>query len=129
MTRVLFCGGPALLVVETDGLLFYRRPGQPDTRVPYAPEHYPVFLSSARHKHDLTRVVGPCNEEAPTLPAGTEIPELQRDRLSSGEVVYRMRAEEESKGILSRVDGQTDRDKVSDREKDREKVSGTNFEG
>ncbi|MCI0463636.1 MAG: hypothetical protein L0Z62_42420 [Gemmataceae bacterium] len=103
MTRVLLCGGPALLVVETDRILYYRRPGQPDTRVPYAPEHYPVFLTSARHKHDLTRVVGPCNEEAPTLPPGAAIPELRFDRLSSGEVVHRMMSEEGGQGITSRI--------------------------
>jgi hypothetical protein len=47
MTQVLLCAGPGLLVVEKNGLLFFRRPGQPDAPVPYAPEHYPVFLNSA----------------------------------------------------------------------------------
>ncbi len=108
MSRVLFCGGPALLVVATDGILYYRRPGQPDTRIPYAPEHYPVFLRSARHKHDLTRVVGPRNEEEPTLPAGTAIPELRLDHLSSGEVAYRMLPEAGTKGTVSCVDGRSD---------------------
>jgi hypothetical protein len=97
MTRVLFCAGPGLLVLEVDGLLFYRRPGQPDARVPYSPEHYPVFLSSAWNKYDLTRVVGPCDEEAPLLPDGPGIPELCLDRLPSGELVYRVLAAREAK--------------------------------
>jgi hypothetical protein len=90
MTRVLLCAGPALLVVSKDGVLFFRRPGQPDARVPYSPEHYPIFLSSARQKHDLTPVVGPHGEEAPALPDESGIPELRLDRLSSGETIYRL---------------------------------------
>jgi hypothetical protein len=105
MTRVHLCGGPALLVVEVDGILYYRRPGQPDTRVPYAPEHYGIFLSSARHKHDLIRVVGPCGEEAPALPGGKEIPELRQERLSSGEAVYRMMPEVPAEGEIFGIDG------------------------
>lgn len=30
MTHVHLCAGPGLLVIQKDGLLFYRRPGQPD---------------------------------------------------------------------------------------------------
>jgi hypothetical protein len=62
-------------------------------------------MQAIARKHDLTRVVGPCNEEAPTLLAGTEIPELRPDRLSSGEVVYRMMPETEAKGTFSGTDG------------------------
>jgi hypothetical protein len=90
MTRVLFCAGPSLLVVSRDGALYFRRPGQPDARVPYAAEHYPVFLHSARHKHDLTPVVGPQGEEGPTIPDDTRVPELHLDRLATGELVYRI---------------------------------------
>ena len=50
MTQILLCTGPRLLVVQKEGLLFYRRPGQPDMPVPYAQEHYPVFLRSAKEK-------------------------------------------------------------------------------
>lgn len=91
MTQVLLCAGPGLLVVKKDGLLFYRRPGQPDTPVPYAPAHYPVFLRSAKEKHDLTPVVGPAGEEAPGLPEEST-PVLCLDRLPSGVEVYRLMA-------------------------------------
>src|SRR5262245_26118226 len=90
MTRVLLCAGPGLLVVEKGGLLFLRRPGQPDTLVPYAPEHYPVFLSSAKRKHDLSPVLGAGDDRGPVIPEGTATPALRMDRLPSGEVVYRL---------------------------------------
>jgi hypothetical protein len=90
MTRVLLCAGPSLLVVSRDGTLFFRRPGQPDARVPYAPEHYPVFLHSAQHKHDLNPAVGPQGEEGPTIPDDAHVPELHLDRLPTGEMVYRI---------------------------------------
>jgi hypothetical protein len=90
MTRLLLCAGPALLVVRKDGLLFFRRPGQPDMRVPYAPENYPVFLRSARAKYDLTPVVGPHGEEEPMLPEEETIPVLRQDTLATGESVYRV---------------------------------------
>ena len=90
MTQVLLCAGSGLLVVKKDGLLFFRRPGQPDAPVPYAPEYYPVFLNSARQKHGLTRVLGPSSEEAPCLPDDATIPMLRRDRLASGDDVYRL---------------------------------------
>jgi hypothetical protein len=80
MTQVLLCAGPGLLVVQKDGLLFYRRPGQPDAAIPYAQEHYAVFLRSAKEKHGLAPVVGPNGEEAPCIPEG----------LSTGEEVYRL---------------------------------------
>jgi hypothetical protein len=95
MTQVLLCAGPGLLVVKRDGLLFFRRPGQPDAPVPYATEHYPVFLNSARQKHGLTRVLGPSSEEAPCLLDDAAMPTLRRDRLASGEEVYRMEPAEE----------------------------------
>ncbi len=85
MTQLLLCAGPGLLVIRTDGLLFYRRQGQPDAPVPYAPEHYPVFLQSARYKHGLTPVLGPCNEEAPCVPDDAPMPMFRRERLASGE--------------------------------------------
>ncbi len=90
MTRVLLCAGPGLLIISRDGILFFRRPGQPDARVPYSPEHYPVFLDSARHKHDLTPVVGPHGEEGPVLPDDSTIPELRLEHLPTGEIVYRL---------------------------------------
>jgi hypothetical protein len=90
MTQILLCAGPGLLVIQKDGLLFYRRPGQPDAPVPYAPEHYSVFLRSAKEKHGLTAVVGPGGEEAPCLLEGPAMPQLHRERLSSGEEVYRL---------------------------------------
>jgi hypothetical protein len=90
MTQVLLCAGPALLVIQKDGLLFYRRPGQPDARVPYAPAHYSVFLRSAKEKHGLTPVLGPSGEEAPCLPDDSVIPTLRREYLPTGEEVYRL---------------------------------------
>src|SRR5436190_921221 len=90
MTQVLLCAGPGLLVIQKDGLLFYRRPGQPDAPIPYSPGHYSVFLRSAKEKHGLTPVVGPTGEEAPCLPDEPAMPKLCRDRLSTGEEVYRL---------------------------------------
>jgi hypothetical protein len=90
MTQVLLCAGPGLLVVQKDGSLFYRCPGQPDAPVPYAREHYPVFLRSAKEKHGLTPVVGPSGEEAPCIPEEPAMPQLRRERLSTGEEVYRL---------------------------------------
>jgi hypothetical protein len=90
MTQVLLCAGPGLLVIQKDGLLFYRRPGQADVPVPYAPANYPVFLRSAKEKHGLTPVLGPSGEEAPYLPEEPAMPRLCRDRLSTGEEVYRL---------------------------------------
>jgi len=95
MTQVLLCAGPDLLVVKKDGLLFFRRGGQPDVPVPYSPEHYPVFLRSARQKHGLTPVLGPSGEEAPCVPDGGSMPVLRRDRLASGEEMYRLEPTEE----------------------------------
>jgi len=105
MTQVLLCAGPGLLVVKKDGLLFFRRPGQPDAPVPYAPEHYPVFLHSARQKHGLTPVLGPSNEEAPCVPDDAPIPPLRRDCLGSGEEVYRLEPAEGPCGAEGRVAG------------------------
>ena len=90
MTQILLCAGPGLLVIQKDGLLFYRRPGQPDAPVPYARGHYSVFLRSAKEKHGLTAVVGPTGEEAPCLPDESAMPKLRRDRLLTGEEVYRL---------------------------------------
>jgi hypothetical protein len=90
MTRVLLCAGPALLVVRKDGLLFFRRPGQPDLLVPYAPENYPIFLRSARAKYDLTSVVGRHGEEEPVLAEEVTIPGLRQETLPTGESVYRV---------------------------------------
>lgn len=90
MTQILLCAGPGLLVIQKDGLLFYRRPGQPDAAVPYAPEHYSVFLRSAKEKHGLTPVLGPAGEEAPCLAEEPAMPKLRRERLSTGEEVYRL---------------------------------------
>jgi hypothetical protein len=90
MTRALLCAGPGLLVIQKDGLLFYRRPGQPDAPVPYAPAHYSVFLRSAKEKHGLTPVLGTSGEEAPCLPEEPAVPKLRRERLATGEEVYRL---------------------------------------
>jgi hypothetical protein len=90
MTQVLLCAGPGLLVIRKDGLIFYRRPGQPDAPVPYAPAHYSVFLRSAKEKHGMTSVLGPTGEEAPCLPEESSMPRLHRERLSTGEEVYRL---------------------------------------
>jgi hypothetical protein len=105
MTQVLLCAGPGLLVVKKDDLLFFRRPGQPDAPVPYAPEHYPVFLSSARQKHGLTRVLGPSTEEAPCLPDDAPMPTLRQDHLASGEEVYRLEPAEEFRAEGGRTAG------------------------
>jgi hypothetical protein len=96
MTQVLLCAGPGLLVVRKDGLLFFRRSGQPDAPVPYAPEYYPVFLKSARQKHGLAPVLGASGEEAPCVPDDPPMPVLRRDRLASGEEVYRLEPPEGS---------------------------------
>jgi superfamily II DNA or RNA helicase len=93
MTRILLCAGPSLLVVNKDGTLFFRRPGQPDARVPYSPENYPVFLRSARQKHDLTPVIGPHGEAGPVLSEDATIPELRLEHLPTGEIVYRVAGE------------------------------------
>jgi hypothetical protein len=90
MTQILLCAGPGLLVIKKDGQLFYRRPGQPDAPVPYAPEYYPVFLNSARQKHGLAPVLGASGEEAPFLQDDAPMPALLRDRLASGEEAYRL---------------------------------------
>ena len=90
MTHVLLCAGPTLLVIDEDGSLFYRRPGQPDVEIPYSPPNYPTFLHSARYKYDLSRVIGPDGEPNPAIPEGTGIPELRSERLSTGETVYRL---------------------------------------
>ncbi len=90
MTQVLLYAGPGLLVIQKDGLLFYRRPGQPDSPVPYAPAHYPVFLHSAKQKHGLTPVLGPSGEEAPCLSEGPAVPALRRELLATGGEVYRL---------------------------------------
>jgi hypothetical protein len=94
MMQILLCAGPGLLVVKKAGLLFFRRPGQPDAPVPYAPEHYPVFLKSASQKYGLTRVLGPSEEEAPCLPDEAPAPSLRRDYMASGEEVFRLEAAE-----------------------------------
>ncbi len=99
MTQVLLCAGPGLLVIQKAGVLYYHRPGQPDAPVPYLPSHYPVFMRSAKEKYGLTTVLGPEGEEAPCLPEDQAIPELHRERLASGEEVYRMaRPTDESAG-------------------------------
>lgn len=90
MIRALLCAGSTLLVIDKDGVLFYRRAGQPDVKVPYAPRHYPVFFHSARYKYDLCRVIGPDGQPDPPLPEGTTIPELRSERLATGETVFRI---------------------------------------
>jgi hypothetical protein len=90
MTQLLLCAGPGLLVVKNDGLLFFRRPEKPDAAVPYAPEHYQVFLRSAREKHCMTPVLGPTGEDAPHIPDDAPMPSLRRERLASGEELYRL---------------------------------------
>jgi hypothetical protein len=90
MTRVLLCAGSGLLVIQKEGLLFYRRPGHPDAPVPYAVAQYPVFLHSAKKKHGLTPVLGPCGEEAPCLPEESTMPTLRRESLATGDEVYRL---------------------------------------
>ena len=90
MTHVLLCAGPTLLVIDEDGSLFYRRPGQPDVEIPYSRSNYPAFFHSARYKYDLSRVIGPDGEENPAIPEGIHIPELRSEQLASGETVYRL---------------------------------------
>ncbi len=92
MMRVLLCAGPSLLVVANDGLLFFRRPGQPDVKIPYSPQNYSAFFHSARLKFDFSRVIGPEGEEGPVIPADTAMPELRSERLPTGETVYRLLA-------------------------------------
>jgi len=79
-----------LLVIDKEGTLFFRRPEQADAKVPYAPQNYSVFLHSARYKYDLSRVIGPDGEQDPTIPEGTNFPELRSECLSNGETVYRV---------------------------------------
>jgi hypothetical protein len=105
MTRVLLCAGPALLVISRDGTLFFRRPGQPDARVPYSAENYPVFLGSARHKYDLTPVVGPQGEEGPILPDDSTFPELRLEQRPTGETVYRLSGELPERSRVNPPDG------------------------
>jgi hypothetical protein len=90
MTHVLLCAGPTLLVIDKDGSLFYRRPGQPDVKIPYSRQNYGAFFHSARYKYDLSQVIGPDGEQNPLLPEETAMPELRPDRLSTGETVYRL---------------------------------------
>ena len=80
MTHVLLCAGPTLIVIDKDGTLFYRRPGKPDSNIPYSPSNYGAFLRSAKYKHDLSRVIGPDGEENPPIPDGITFPELRHER-------------------------------------------------
>lgn len=52
-----------LMAIKKDGLLFFP-PEPPDTPVSDAPEHYPVFLHSARQKHGMALFLGVSGEEA-----------------------------------------------------------------
>ena len=90
MTRILLCAGPSLLVISRDGTLFFRRPGQPDAKIPYSPDNYPVFLGSARYKFDLSPVLGPDGEEGPEIADDSTYPELRLEHLPDGESVYRL---------------------------------------
>jgi hypothetical protein len=90
MTHVLLCAGPTLLVIDKDGCLFYRRPGQPDAKIPYSRQNYGAFFHSARYKYDLSPVIGPDGEQNPPLPEDATMPELRSECLSSGETVYRL---------------------------------------
>jgi hypothetical protein len=88
VTRVLLAAGPSLLVVEKDGVLYFRdRRG--DRKVPYAPEHYHVFLDSVRLKHDMSQVVGPDGEVGPEIP-DDEWPELRPETRSGEGTVFRL---------------------------------------
>jgi hypothetical protein len=59
-------------------------------------------LRSAKEKHGLTPVVGPTGEEAPCLPEEPAMPKLSRERLATGEEVYRVVAEKEDSVNLQR---------------------------
>jgi hypothetical protein len=58
--------------------------------LPYSPENELVFLSSARHKYELTPVIGPHGEQGPVLPDALTIPELCLEHLPTGETIYRL---------------------------------------
>ena len=58
--------------------------------MPYGPEHYGVFLDSARFKHGMTCVLGPGGEESPSLDDEDAQPSLVPDVLPDGEPVYRL---------------------------------------
>jgi hypothetical protein len=90
MTHVRLCAGPTFLVIDKDGSLFYRRPGQSDVKVPYSPHNYTAFFHSAKYKYDLSRVIGPDGEQDPPIPEETNVPELRLECLSTGETVYRI---------------------------------------
>jgi hypothetical protein len=77
-----------MIVIERDGMHYYRRRGKLEQRVPYALEQQQVFLSSARWKFNMTRVVGPKGEESPEIPDDGSFPTLRRLVLESGEPVY-----------------------------------------
>lgn len=96
MTNVLLCAGPTLLVIDKDGSLFYRRPGQSDVAIPYSRSNYPAFFHSARYKFDLSRVIGPGGETNPTITEGGDFPELRHERLATGETVYHLEPREPS---------------------------------
>lgn len=88
MTRVLLAAGPSLLVVEKDGVLYFRDHRRGDQKVPYAPEHYHVFLDSARLKHDMSQVVGPGGEVGPEI-ADDVWPELHAEARPGEGTVFR----------------------------------------
>ncbi|MBX9579404.1 MAG: hypothetical protein K2X87_03775 [Gemmataceae bacterium] len=87
MTRVLLAAGPSLLVVDRNGVLYFRDRRRGDRPVPYLPEHYPVFLDTARRKHDMTPVIGLHGEQAPEIADG-EWPELTAGSGPGGEPVF-----------------------------------------
>lgn len=88
MTRVLLAAGPTLLVIDRGGVLYFRDRRRGDRPVPYPPEHYPVFLDSARRKHDMTPVIGPDGEPAPEIDDGVW-PELTAVTAPGGEPAFR----------------------------------------
>lgn len=88
MTRVLLAAGPSLIVVDKGGVLFFRDRRRGDQKVPYAPEHYHVFLDSARFKHDMSQVLGPNGEVGPEIP-DDEWPELRPETHLGEGTVFR----------------------------------------
>jgi hypothetical protein len=86
--RAVLCAGSSLVVVEKDGMHYYRAPGKPDRPVPYSRENQPVFLDSARWKWHMTRVLGANGEERPEIPEDGPFPTLRHHRLPTGETVY-----------------------------------------
>lgn len=49
--------GPWLLVQKQDGMIYWRRPGRPDERMPYSVEYAEICVDSFVNKHGWELVV------------------------------------------------------------------------